>query len=78
MIITELMKTSLFDVLHIQKIKLKFSTKLSIIESIAHGMNHLHECKVLHCDLKTKNILVGDDHKVKLCDFGMSKIKNKL
>ena len=57
---------------------MKFSTKLSIIESIAHGMNRLHERKVLHCDLKTKNILVGDDHKVKLCDFGMSKIKNKL
>ncbi len=79
MLITEFMQGSLFDILHIRKMKLSFNTKLCIIESISHGMNHLHERNVLHCDLKSSNILVTDNlRKVKLCDFGLSTMKTKL
>lgn len=35
-----------------------WSVKLKIIESIAHGMNYLHQMNVFHCDLKPSNILV--------------------
>jgi len=44
-------------------------------------MNHLHRNKILHCDLKTKNILVKkkkDFYEIRLCDFGMSQYKKKL
>lgn len=59
MIITEYMdQGSLFDFLHLHKKRLSHDMTLNIIESIAHGMNHLHEKKVLHCDLKSSNILV--------------------
>lgn len=36
-----------------------WSVKLKIIESIAHGMNYLHQMNVFHCDLKPSNILVS-------------------
>ena len=80
MLVTEYMEQgSLYTLIHTQKIKMTFDKKLSIIESISHGMNHLHENKVLHCDLKSSNILIMDNYrKVKLCDFGLSTVKNKL
>ena len=80
MLVTEYMEQgSLFTLLHKGKIKMSFDKKLCIIESISHGMNHLHENKVLHCDLKSSNILIMDNYrKVKLCDFGLSTVKNKL
>ncbi len=41
-------------------------------EDIALGMLYLHERKVLHCDLKSSNILLNDSWSIKLCDFGLS------
>lgn len=42
-------------------------------------MHLLHLNKILHCDLKSKNILTKDGEKiVKLCDFGLSIYKNKV
>jgi serine/threonine protein kinase len=31
----------------------------------------------MHCDLKSQNILVTEDWNVKMCDFGLSRYKNK-
>lgn len=79
MIITELMKTSLHDLLHVQKKKLDISEKIEILENIANGVNYLHKKKYLHCDLKSSNILIGENYsEVKICDFGLSKMKTKL
>lgn len=60
MIITEYMSQgSLFDLIHIKRKKLPIEMIMNVIEQVAHGMNHLHEKKVLHCDLKSSNILVS-------------------
>jgi serine/threonine protein kinase len=43
-------------------------------------MAYLHEKNVLHCDLKSSNLLIDENWNVKLCDFGLSRInstKNK-
>lgn len=59
MIITEYMSQgSLYDLIHKKRKKLPTEMIMNVIEQVAHGMNHLHEKNVLHCDLKSSNILV--------------------
>jgi serine/threonine protein kinase len=41
-------------------------------------MRYLHGIKVMHCDLKSSNVLIDENWNVKLCDFGLSRIKSKL
>lgn len=49
---------SLFDLLHKKKKTIEDDKIILLAEDIALGMNYLHGRKVLHCDLKTSNILV--------------------
>lgn len=59
MIVTEYMEQgSLFDALHKHNFKFSFETKIEIILGISYGMCLLHDRKLLHCDLKSSNILV--------------------
>lgn len=40
---------------------------------IARGMHYLASRKVLHGDLAARNVLLGDDNVVKICDFGLAR-----
>ena len=40
---------------------------------IARGMKFLHARKIVHRDLKTLNVLLDDNKRVKICDFGFSR-----
>ena len=56
---------------HRQKIPL--ITIKSITKQILEGLEFVHSKSICHRDLKPDNILLDNEHNVKLCDFGSSK-----
>jgi len=40
-------------------------TKLS--HEISSGMSYLHGLKIIHCDLKLQNVLIGEQINAKVC-----------
>lgn len=41
---------------------------------LLQGMNYLESMKIVHRDLATRNVLVGDNERVKIADFGLAQI----
>uniref|UniRef100_A0A0G4GN76 Protein kinase domain-containing protein n=1 Tax=Chromera velia CCMP2878 TaxID=1169474 RepID=A0A0G4GN76_9ALVE len=70
---------SLYDWLHRRKRFLTAAQSLSIAEGICNAMAYLHSRDLLHCDLKSSNVLIKEDPGYggpsrltpKLCDFGL-------
>ncbi|KAL6076869.1 putative serine/threonine-protein kinase drkA [Balamuthia mandrillaris] len=69
--------SSLDAVIHKQDLLLTLEDRLKIAKGIAKGCNWLHclEPPIVHRDLKPANILVDSAFNVKVCDFGLSCIK---
>lgn len=45
-----------------------------IIHDIAGGLMVLHEMQISHRDVKLENVLIGEDGRFKLCDFGSASL----
>ncbi|HET7434652.1 MAG TPA: sigma 54-interacting transcriptional regulator [Thermoanaerobaculia bacterium] len=43
-----------------------------VILQLAAGLHHIHHLGIIHLDLKPSNILVSDDGKAKIMDFGLA------
>lgn len=48
-----------------------------MFREIAIGLGHAHGRGVLHCDLKPANILLDQDHRPRLADFGQSRLSHE-
>ena len=75
-LVMELMpQGSLYDVLRNGQ-DLPWQTRYQIAADSAQGLSDLHECKILHRDLKSLNILLRNG-RAKLADFGLAKVKHE-
>lgn len=44
----------------------------SVLLQVCQSVAHLHEHRVIHCDIKPENIIVDDDGKPRIADFDIS------
>lgn len=57
--------------------KVPVEDAVDMFEEIATGLMHLHGKGVLHCDIKPGNILLDQDSKPRLADFGQSRLSTE-
>ena len=71
---------SLDRILNNREIALSWLVRHKMALAVARGLLCLHQQNIIHNDLKSPNVLVrhyGDEWKLKLTDFGISKIKQE-
>eukprot|EP00753_Platysulcus_tardus_P020785 PLAT8402.1.p2 GENE.PLAT8402.1~~PLAT8402.1.p2 ORF type:complete len:236 (-),score=120.67 PLAT8402.1:76-741(-) len=66
---------SVYDVLVSRREPVELPLILQMAGDAAAGVLHLHSEGVIHRDLAARNLLVDDNYRVKVSDFGMSRIK---
>ncbi|KAG1330120.1 serine/threonine-protein kinase EDR1 [Cocos nucifera] len=78
-ILTEFLpRGSLYRLLHRPNVHLDEKRRLKMALDVAKGMNYLHTSHptIVHRDLKSPNLLVDKNWVVKVCDFGLSRLKH--
>lgn len=59
-----------------QNPSVSFKDILHFSLEIAEGLHYLHQQGIGHCDLKLENLLLNEEKKIKICDFGSSYVEN--
>ncbi|KAK2632493.1 hypothetical protein EUGRSUZ_L01483 [Eucalyptus grandis] len=78
-IITEFVpRGSLYSIIHHPHCPIDEKRRIKMALDVARGMNYLHTSvpTIVHRDLKSPNLLVDEDWNVKVCDFGLSRLKH--
>ncbi|KAG0035165.1 hypothetical protein BGZ81_000086 [Podila clonocystis] len=52
---------------------LEWEERERIAGEIAHGLSYMHREGVIHCDIKTQNVLLTRRLEVRICDFGSAR-----
>ncbi|KAF3786142.1 Serine/threonine-protein kinase [Nymphaea thermarum] len=78
-IVTEFLpRGSLYKILHRPNCQIDEKRRIRMALDVAKGMNCLHSSvpTIVHRDLKSPNLLVDKNWNVKVCDFGLSRLKH--
>lgn len=78
-IVTEFLpRGSLYRLIHRSNGNLDERRRMRMALDVARGMNYLHNSTpvIVHRDLKSPNLLVDKNWVVKVCDFGLSRLKH--
>lgn len=68
---------SLAKILYTPENKPHWNERTAITINITRGLLYLHEeCEspIIHCDVKSQNILMDEYGNTKICDFGLAKL----
>jgi tRNA A-37 threonylcarbamoyl transferase component Bud32 len=57
---------------HPREVPLPLATIIPYIKQIASALQYAHEQKVIHCDVKPENLLIGSNDEILLSDFGIA------
>lgn len=58
-----------------RKRKLPFETVLRLALDVARGLRYLHSKNIVHRDVKTENLILDENGKVKIADFGVARLQ---
>ena len=64
---------NLFELISKEKNGLEESKAFDYFIQVVNAVYYLHNNNIIHRDIKPENILIGNDNKIKLCDFGWAK-----
>ncbi|XP_047956226.1 G-type lectin S-receptor-like serine/threonine-protein kinase LECRK3 [Salvia hispanica] len=68
---------TLADILFNQEKRLSWEERMKIARDISRGILYLHqecETQIIHCDIKPQNILMDNNWRAKISDFGVAKL----
>jgi eukaryotic-like serine/threonine-protein kinase len=59
---------------HLKNHRMSLGQALGILEQVCPALNYAHEEKYVHRDIKSSNIMIQNDGKMLLSDFGIAKV----
>ena len=59
--------------MYVQEKVLSIQQKVRLIREVAEGVVFMHGKNICHFDLKPTNVLMTEDGRAKICDFGMAR-----
>lgn len=66
------------DVLRERARPLPVKESLAIVAQAADGLAYAHQMGVIHRDIKPSNLMIGDDGRVKIMDFGIARVRGSV
>lgn len=66
------------DLLDKINISADIGNKRHIMFQILCGVKHIHDAGIIHCDLKSNNILIDEEWNIKICDFNSMHIAGQV
>lgn len=73
-IVMELCCTDLRERVHSSSSRIRRRTKLCWMRDLASALSHVHAMQIIHRDVKPANVLLDGSERVRLADFGLSRM----